>query len=72
MPPRGKESILRRQKEIARQQKQKEKLAKREEKKTQGPRPPGYNKGDVSPDELGSLEDLIGPTIVPEPSEGGT
>ena len=60
MPPKGKESIIRRQKEIARQQKQKEKRARREEKRTQ-PLRPGLAKGELRPEELGSLEDIIGP-----------
>ena len=60
MPPKGKESFIRRQKEIARQQKAKEKREKRE-KKGVSPRLPGQNKGDISPDEMGSLEDIIGP-----------
>lgn len=66
MPPRGKESVIRRQKEIARQQRQKEKAAKREERRTQRPSLPGASKGDISPDDLVSLEDLTGPL----PSEG--
>lgn len=61
MPPRGKESVIRRQKEVARQQRQKEKAAKREERRSQGQRAPGSSKGDISPDELVSLEELTGP-----------
>lgn len=61
MPPRGKESIIRRQKEIARQQKQKEKVARREEKRTHGGKGPSSSKDEISPDDLVTLDELIGP-----------
>ena len=61
MPPRGKESILRRQKEIARQQKAKEKEARRAEKKRiDANRPAGASKNDIDPADLVSLEELVG------------
>jgi hypothetical protein len=66
MPPRGKESIIRRQKEIARQQKQKEKQARRNERRSQSAGG-GSGAGEISPDDLVSVEDLIGPT---EPGAG--
>ncbi len=66
--------MLRRQKEIARQQRQKEKAARREERRSnQGDRP-GAAKGDLSPDDLVSVEDLIGPSAgagEPKPPEHG-
>lgn len=70
MPTKGKESIIRRQKEIARQQKQKEKRARREEKRSQ-PRAQGSDKSELRPEELGSLEDIIGPTVEETAGEEG-
>lgn len=71
MPIKGKESIIRRQKEIARQQKAKEKRTKRDEKRSQ-PKGQGIPKGDLRPGELGSLEDIIGPTnAADDQTEGG-
>ena len=70
MPPKGKESFIRRQKEIARQQRAQEKRVKRDERRA-NPKAPGANKGDLSPDELGSLEDIIGPVGAADDVEEG-
>ena len=72
MPPRGKESILRRRKEIERQQKQKEKQARRDAKRTE--KGPGEQlaKDEISPDDLVSIEELTGLSseadLPPDPS----
>ena len=72
MPPRGKESIIRRQKELARQQQQKEKQARRAERREKGG--PGASASDeISPDDLISVEELTGiggkAAETPEPPE---
>ena len=64
MPPRGKESIIRRQKEIARQQKQKQKVARREEKRAHGGKEPGFAKDEISPDDMVTVDELTGPRDV--------
>ena len=71
MPPRGKESIIRRQKEIARQQKAKAKAAKRDEKRL-NPGSKGSGSGEISPDDLVTLEELVGPMAGDSADDGKT
>ena len=61
MPPKSKELFIRRQKELARSKKQEEKRAKRAEKRASGGKPGSGGKGELSPDELVSVESLVGP-----------
>ena len=71
MPPRGKESIIRRRKEIERQAKQKEKQARRDERRTQPGGKGPSSKGDISPEDLVSIEELTGLRNEPDaPAEG--
>ena len=67
MPPRGKESILRRRKEIERQAKQKEKQARRDERRTQQGTKGPLSKDEISPDDLVSIEELTGLRSDPDP-----
>ena len=57
MPPKGKESIVRRRKEIERQQRQKEKHAKRDARRSAGGGP-SVGAGELKPGELMTPEEL--------------
>ena len=72
MAKRGKESFIRRQKEISRQQRQKDKAAERKEKRSQEKKP-GAAAGELSPDDLVTVDELVGIAAPEKPdSEPGS